>query len=189
MKREFLQNFKVGDQPLPKEIIDAIMAENGRDIEAAKKPFEDYDTVKKQLEEAQKTIQGFKDQGADIETVRKSAQEWEEKYNKAVADHKAEMAERDFQQMLETAITGAKGKSTKAILGEMGSDKIKSLKESKNQEADIKAALEALKKDSGYLFDTEGTPPPYAPGTGVGNPPPAAPDTLAGALRERLTKS
>ena len=36
MKREFLQNFKVGDQPLPKEVIDAIMAENGRDIEAAK---------------------------------------------------------------------------------------------------------------------------------------------------------
>ena len=30
MKREFLQNFKVGDQALPKEIIDAIMDENGR---------------------------------------------------------------------------------------------------------------------------------------------------------------
>ena len=36
MKREFLQNIKVGDQPLPKEVIDAIMAENGRDIEKAK---------------------------------------------------------------------------------------------------------------------------------------------------------
>lgn len=33
MKREFLQNLKVGDQALPKEVIDAIMAENGRDIE------------------------------------------------------------------------------------------------------------------------------------------------------------
>ena len=36
MKREFLQNFKVNGQPLPKEVIDAIMAENGRDIQAAK---------------------------------------------------------------------------------------------------------------------------------------------------------
>ena len=36
MKREFLQNLKVGEEALPKEIIDAIMAENGRDIEAAK---------------------------------------------------------------------------------------------------------------------------------------------------------
>lgn len=37
MKREFLQNLKVGEEALPKEVIDAIMAENGRDIEAAVK--------------------------------------------------------------------------------------------------------------------------------------------------------
>lgn len=36
MKREFLQNLKVGESNLTKEVIDAIMAENGRDIEAAK---------------------------------------------------------------------------------------------------------------------------------------------------------
>ena len=36
MKREFLQSFKVGDQPLPKEIVDAIMEKNGQDIESAK---------------------------------------------------------------------------------------------------------------------------------------------------------
>lgn len=36
MKREFLQNLKIGDAPLSKEIIDAIMEENGRDIEAAR---------------------------------------------------------------------------------------------------------------------------------------------------------
>ena len=28
------------------------------------------------------------------------------------------------------------------------------------------AALAALQKDSGYMFDTEETPPPYAAGTG-----------------------
>lgn len=36
MKREFLSNFQVNGQPLPKEVIDAIMAENSRDVEAAK---------------------------------------------------------------------------------------------------------------------------------------------------------
>ena len=36
MKREFLQSVTVGDMTLPKEVIDAIMAENGRDIELAK---------------------------------------------------------------------------------------------------------------------------------------------------------
>ena len=53
MERKFLENLKVGDQPLTKEIIDAIMQENGRDIEAAKKPFEDYDHIKGQLKIAQ----------------------------------------------------------------------------------------------------------------------------------------
>ena len=36
MKREFLQSLTVGEQPLPKEVIDAIMAQNGQDIEAAR---------------------------------------------------------------------------------------------------------------------------------------------------------
>ena len=85
MKREFLQNFKVGDQPLPKEVIDAIMAENGRDIEAAKRPFADYDTLKTQLDEARETIKGFESQ--DIEGVRRSAREWEDKYNQAIKDY------------------------------------------------------------------------------------------------------
>ena len=49
MKREFLENLKIGDQPLSKEAIDAIMAENGRDIEAAKKPYADYESIKQQL--------------------------------------------------------------------------------------------------------------------------------------------
>ena len=36
MKREFLQNIRIGEAALPKEVIDAIMAENGKDIELAK---------------------------------------------------------------------------------------------------------------------------------------------------------
>ncbi len=36
MKREFLQGLKVGQECLPKEIIDAIMEKNGQDIQQAK---------------------------------------------------------------------------------------------------------------------------------------------------------
>ena len=76
MKREFLQNIKVGDQALPKEVIDSIMDEYGRGINAEKAKYADYDTIKTQLDEAQKTIKGLQEQ--DIEGVRKSAKEWEE---------------------------------------------------------------------------------------------------------------
>ena len=42
MKREFLQNLKVGDQPLSKDVIDAIMEENGKDTQSAKLWQEKY---------------------------------------------------------------------------------------------------------------------------------------------------
>lgn len=163
MKTEFLQNLKVGDQPLSKEVIDAIMAENGRDIEAAKKPFADYDHLKTQLDEAQKTIKGFQDQ--DIEGVRKSAKDWEEKYNQAVKDHEAKLADMAFDRKIEDAIAGAKGKNAKAIKALLDID---TLKASKNQDADIKAAMDDLQKDSGYLFGDVATPPPYSAGAGTG---------------------
>ena len=108
MKCEFLQNFKVGDQPLPKEVIDAILAENGRDIEAAKRPFADYNTIKQQLTDAQATLQSIQKNGQTIEAARQNAREWEQKYNDAIAAHQQELADRDFQQKMESAITGAK---------------------------------------------------------------------------------
>ena len=64
MKREFLQNLKVGDAALPKEGIDAIMDENGRDIEAARKPFADYEALKAQLQTAGDGLKAF--EGVDI---------------------------------------------------------------------------------------------------------------------------
>lgn len=48
MKREFLQNLKVGDQSLPKEVIDTIMEENGKDAEAARVWQEKYNQAQEQ---------------------------------------------------------------------------------------------------------------------------------------------
>lgn len=162
MKREFLKNFKVGEQELPKEVIDAILDENGRDIEVARKPFADYDDLKTRLEEADKTIEGFK--GMDIDAIRKEADDWKAKAEQAKEDADAKVAEVEFNSRLTAAITGARGKNAKAVMALLD---LEALKTSKNQEADINAALEGLKKDSGYLFEEPQTPPPYAGGTGT----------------------
>ena len=77
MKREFLQEFKVGEQPLPKEVIDAIMAENGRDIQKVKANFADYGDIKEALSKLQQD-----------QSFEEAAKAWEEKYNQAVTDHK-----------------------------------------------------------------------------------------------------
>ena len=183
MKREFLQNLKVGEEALPKEVIDAIMAENGRDIQAAKdaavKPYADYQTIKDEN-------QRLKDQQGDAAVDGKTAQQWKEAYDKAVSDHQQEMDGVKFQHDLDAAITAAKGKSTKAITALLD---VETLRGSEDKPAAIKAALEGLKKDSGYLFEAEQTPPPYSPGTGTQtNPPASGASTLAGALREKYSK-
>ena len=148
MKREFLQNLRVNDQPLPKEVIDAIMEENGRDIQASRL--------------------------------------WQEKYDRAVEQHRKELAELTFQGTLKEAIGHAKGRNARAIAALLDTE---ALRDCENQQDAIKEALQKLKNDCGYLFDEEQPQPLYARGTGARtgeeNKEPA---TLAGALREKFER-
>lgn len=163
MKREFLQNFKVNGQELPKEIIDAIMAENGRDIEAAKKPFADYDSIKEQLQTAKDGLKAF--EGVDVAKLQGEITTLQGKLNDKDTEWQGKLDAMAFDAKVKDAITAAKGKNAKAIAALLDLD---TLKASKNQDADLKTALDALQKDSGYLFgDDQGAPPPYAGGTGT----------------------
>lgn len=152
MKREFLESLDLGEgAKLPKAAIDAIMSENGKDIEATKKPFADYETVKNQLVEANKAIEGFK--AMDVDGVKKAAEEWKQKAERAEKDAASKIANVEFN----------------AILG-MLAEQLDDLKTSKNQEADIKTALESLKKDNSYMFDGEKKPPIVVRPTGGQTP-------------------
>jgi len=166
MKAEFLQNFKVGDTPLPKEVIDAILAENDRDVTAAVKPFTDYESIKEQLTTAREGLKAF--EGVDVKDLQGQVAKLTRDLADKETEHQAKLAELEFDGALKDAITAAHGRSVKAIRAELDVD---TLRTSKNREADIKAALEGLKKSSGYLFETEETPPPYAAGTGTGAKP------------------
>lgn len=164
MKREFLQNFKVGDQPLTEEIINAIMAENGRDIEAAKKPFADYESIKEQLQTAKDGLKAF--EGVDVAQLQGEITKLQGQLTDKDKEWQSKLDDMAFDSKIKDAITAAKGKSAKAIAALLDLD---TLKTSKNQDADLKAALEALQKESGYLFgDDQGNPPHYAGGTGTG---------------------
>ena len=174
MKREFLQGFEVGGMPLPKEVIDAIMAENGKDIQNVKSHYADYDALKEQLAQAE---------GA-AEAVR-AAKQWEEKYNQAVDTHRREMSDFVFSHNLEKAILSAKGRNAKAITALLD---VETLKTSENQQTALEEALENLKQECAYLFQSE-TPPPYARGTGAAAPEEnRSPVTLAGALLEKFER-
>lgn len=164
MKRDFLQNLKAGEQALPKEVIDAIMDENGRDIEAAKKPFADYDTIKQQLANANKTIEDFKNM--DVDGIKKAADEWKAKYEQAEKDHAAKLDGLELDGKIESALREAKAKNAKAVRALLD---MEALKASKNRDADIKAAVEAVATENAFLFGDEGGPrlnsgAPHGPG-------------------------
>ena len=144
MKTEFLQNFKVGDQALPKEVIDAILAENGRDIENAKKPFADYDAIKDQLKTAQDGLKAF--DGVDVAGLQ-------EQVTKLKADMKAQAEGFAFDNALNAAILGRKGRSVKAVRALLDLD---ALKGSKDRTTDITKALDDVAKANPWAFgDTQ----------------------------------
>ena len=182
MKREFLQNLKVGEQSLSKEVIDAIMEENGKDINAAKavavKPYADYETLRQENDSLKAKQEGMQVDG-------KTALQWKEDYENAVTEHKKALDGMAFQAVLDTAITASGGRNAKAITALLDVD---ALKESENQQQAIEAALSALKQESRYLFDGD-VPPPYARGTGAySGAQEKHPTTLAGALREKFER-
>ena len=165
MKREFLQNLKVGETALPKEVIDMIMAENGRDIQAAKDAFKDYDSIKDQLETAKTSLAAF--EGKDFDglnaeiaklkgDLKRKDSEWQEKINTIT-----------FDNSIKDAITKAGGRNHKAISALLD---MEALKASKNQAADIEKAINTLKESDAYLFgvDKPSTPPPFSAGSGTG---------------------
>ena len=79
MKREELE--KLG---LSVEQIDAVMKSNGQAIEAERAKFADYDDIKTQLANANKTIEGFADYDETKAAVEKYKAEAETARNEAV---------------------------------------------------------------------------------------------------------
>lgn len=160
MKRKFLE-----EMGLTKEQVDSIMAENGSDIEAAKGEVEtvkaELEQTKTQLQEANTTIDGFK----DYDQVKAQVEEYKTEYERSKVEYETKITDMQFGAALESAITAAGGRNAKAVKALLDVD---ALKASKNQEADIKAAIEACQKDNGYLFGaTEPINNPIGPTQGA----------------------
>ena len=117
---------------------------------------DDLNAEKKRADDAVETLKGFK--GKDFDAITRERDEWKQKHDDAVASHQREQEDREFNSDLETAITESKGKNAKAIMALLDIDKLKG---SRNRDKDIKAALDALRTESGYLFDDNGGTPRF----------------------------
>lgn len=142
MKREFLKELGLTD-----EQIDKIMAENGGDIqreqEKLNEKVKELEIVSGQLTEANKTIKSYKDM--DIDKIKQSSAEWEEKYNKAMGDLKTERESNLLDKLL-SAVNTHDADVVKGLL------KKEELVFKDDNVLGLDKQIETLKKDKPYLF-------------------------------------
>lgn len=147
------------------------------------KTVADYDKQTGKLEKEQdkvktltESLDKFKDVDVDkIDELQSTVEDLNQKLKDKDAEYAAKEAAAAFDSLVDKAIQKSKGKNAKAIIANLDID---SLKESKNQEKDIEAALDALAKgeDTSFLFETDdpGQSNRFSPIGRVGQP--KAPD-------------
>jgi predicted nucleic acid-binding Zn-ribbon protein len=155
MKREDLEKLE-----LNAEQINQIMVLHGKDIEKAKADLAalttERDGLKKQLEEANTAIEGFKK--LDVDAIKAAADEWKAKAEKAEADRVAEVSKLKFEHALDMALTGAKAKNAKAVKALLELDNLK-LNEADGSIIGLDDQLKKIREDADYLFESSEVTP------------------------------
>ena len=137
---------------------------------------DDLAAEKKRADTAEETLKGF--DGKDFDAIIKERDAWKQKHEEQEAAHKKEREDREFQEVLSGAISEAKGKNPKAITALLD---LEQLRGSRNQKDDIKSALDALRVESGYLFEDNGGKP-YFTQPNSNNPQPNPQPSNLGSL-------
>lgn len=144
MKREFLQELG-----LEKEAIDKIMAQNGMDINEAKKGVE---AMEKELETAKESIKSFqKEKGEqNVEELKKQLSELKDKYDMDVQALQNDLQQTKLNGALETAMTKSGAKNTKALRGLLDMGKIQF---QDGALTGFDEQIEQIKAENDYLFN------------------------------------
>lgn len=142
MKREDVKKQIPG---ITGEQLDWIMTENGADINREKTAAEQYKT---QLENAQTQLKTAQD-GLAAFTGKKKPEEYEADIARLKADLQAQADGFAFDNALDAAILGAKGRSVKAVRALLDLD---ALKGSKDRTTDISKALDEAVKANPWAF-------------------------------------
>lgn len=154
MQRKFLE-----DLGLEKEIVDKIMAENGSDIEKTKSRLEtERDGYKEQLETAQNALKEF--DGIDVKDLQGKIKQLETDIAAKETEYQNKLADMEFNSVLDSALSAGKARNAKAVKALLDLD---TLKASKNQAEDIRKAIETLKSENDWLFDSEKPTEPFHP--------------------------
>lgn len=147
MERKFLEDLDPGGgAKLPKAAIDAIMAENEKDINATKAKYADYEAIKTQLSEANKKLEGYDP-------------EWKAKADQAERDAQAKVAEAQMEFSIREALSGVKFTSSFAKDGVAAKVKAAGLKLAEDGKSllGLDDLMKSIREQNPDAFETEET--------------------------------
>lgn len=182
MKSDFLRELGVTEQ----SVIDAIMAENGRDITKAQKDYEaiaaKVEGLEAQLTERDGQLSELKKSVKDNEKLSNKITELEQANETAKTEYENKIAGLIKEHELESKLRDAKAKNIKAVKALLNADE------------DFDKQINALKagEDTSFLFEQETqTPLPSGTSPRSGNQPPQPKIelTFADRVREALSKN
>lgn len=146
-----------------KETITTAVNENYKTVAEVNKITAARDNYKTQLETAQNALKEF--EGVDVKDLQGKITTLQNDLATKDKDYQTKIADMEFSSVLDSAITSSKAKNAKAVKALLD---LEALKTSKNQAEDIKTALENVKKDNDFLFDS--AEPIKNPVKDTGNP-------------------
>lgn len=143
-----------------KTAINNAVNENYKTVNDWQKQVDDAKALRTTLKDTQEKLKAF--DGVDAAALNDEIAKLKADLEQKDADYQAQIADRDFQDLLKESIASVNGKNAKAITALLDID---TLKASKNQKEDIATALKNLSEaeDSKMLF---GEPEPKPVGTG-----------------------
>ena len=129
---------------------DKAVLENYKTAAEAEKLRTVRDNYKTRLDTATEQLKAF--EGVNVDDLQGKITTLNRQLADQKADFEKQLADRDFDDMLNGAISGSKAKNVKAVRALLDLDAIRS---SKNQAADVEAALKKVKEENDYLFTSD----------------------------------
>lgn len=108
------------------------------------------DNYKDSLETAQNALKEF--DGVDVKELNGKITQLTSDLAKKDSEYQGKIADMEFNSVLDSAISASGARNSKAVKALL---EIEALKGSKNQEYDIKKAIEAVKTENDFLFGAD----------------------------------
>lgn len=179
MKTDFLKQLGISEQAT----IDAIMAENGRDIENVKKNTSALEAkiegLQTQLDERDTQLSELKKNNADNEKLTAKIAELEQVNATAKTEYESKLEALRKTHEREGKVRDAGARNVKAVMALL------------NDDEDDDKQLATLKESEPYFFHGDTKTPPHGtnPASGTNNTPTNKPQTFADAVRMALTNN